>query len=184
VTINVQSRIARLINNVLVVTPPPRRDHGTDSIVVSQAADPTVLGGQRIVVTINGVQDQTQPSALALQQIVVFGTKASTNIHVDPGVDVPTTLDGGHGGRNVVKAGGGPSRLHGWFGQTLLVGGGGPNQLIGRKGVVRFRPTNTTTQIFVGEPRAREAHNRFRVVPPGGTFYRFARGQIVPIASY
>ncbi len=184
VTIAPLRNIARFINNVLIVTPLPRRDRGTDNILVSQVADPTVIGGERIVVSINGIADQTQPAAATVQQIVVFGTKANTNIQVEPGVDVPTTLDGGHGGKNVVRAGGGASRLHGWFGQTLLVGGSGPNQLIGRKGVVRFRPTTATTQIFAGDPKPRSPHRSFRTVPPGGTFYRFAGGRIVPIAEY
>ncbi|MFO0892670.1 MAG: peptidylprolyl isomerase [Isosphaeraceae bacterium] len=185
VTITPLIRVSRLINNVLIVTPPPRtrKARGTDNIVVSQVDDPAVLGGQRIVVTINGLTDQTQPAAATLDQIVVFGTKANTNIQVDPDVDVPATLDGGHAGRNVVKAGAGPSRLHGWFGHTLLVGGSGPNQLVGRKGVVRFRPTSTTTEIFAGEPKPRDRHHGYRVVPPGGTFYRFARGRIIPIAE-
>jgi cyclophilin family peptidyl-prolyl cis-trans isomerase len=183
-TIQVNTHIARLINDVLIVTPPPRTDHGTDNIVVSQQADATVAGGQKIVVTINGIPDATQPPALALTQIVVFATKVNSNIQVDPSVTVPTTLDGGHGGKNVIKGGGGPTREHGWFGHTLLVGGTGPNQLIGRKGVVRFKPSSTTTEIFAGVPRPRSLHNRYRAVPPGGTFYRFVGGRLVPIKSF
>lgn len=183
-TINVNANIARLLGDVLIVTPPSRSDRGTDNVLITQVPDASLPGGQKIVVSINGIPDVTQPASSALQQIIVFGTKANANITVDPGVTVPTTLDGGHGGNNVVKAGGGPSRLHGWFGHTVLVGGTGPNQLVGRKGVVRFRPTATTTEIFAGVPKARSLHNRLRTVPPGGTFYRYVRGRLVPIKSY
>jgi cyclophilin family peptidyl-prolyl cis-trans isomerase len=184
VTVNVNLHVARLLNDVLIVTPPPRTDHGTDNIVVSQQADSTVAGGQKIVVSINGIPDATQPPASSLTQIVVFATKVNSNIQVDPNVTVPTTLDGGHGGKNVVKGGGGPTREHGWFGHTLLIGGTGPNQLIGRKGVVRFKPSSTTTEIFAGVPRPRSLHNRYRAVPPGGTFYRFIHGRLVPIKNF
>jgi cyclophilin family peptidyl-prolyl cis-trans isomerase len=174
----------RLINNVLIITPQPRSDHGKDNIHVSQQADSTVTGGQKIVVTVNGVPDLIQPPSSSLDQIVVFGTKASTDILVDSNVDVPTTLDGGHGGNNVVHAGGGPSRLHGWFGHTLLIGGAGPNELVGRKGVVRFKPSSATTMIFAGIPRPRSLHLRYHSVPPGGTYYRFVKGRLVPVKSF
>jgi hypothetical protein len=102
---------------------------------------------------------------------------------VDSNVTVPTTLDGGHGGKNVVSGGGGPTREHGWFGHTLLVGGTGPNALIGRKGLVRFKPSAATTEIFAGIPKPRDGHNRYKAVPPDGIFYRFVNGHLVPIAS-
>jgi cyclophilin family peptidyl-prolyl cis-trans isomerase len=173
----------RLINDVLLITPPPRST-GTDSIHITQQADATVTGGQKIVVLVNGLPDLIQPPSISLTQIVAFGTKAGTDIVVDPNVGVPTTLDGGHGSKNVITAGGGPSRLHGWFGHTVLVGGTGPNQFIGRKGHVRFKPSRTTTEIFAGVPKPRSLHNRLRAVPPGGTFYRFVGGRLVPIKSF
>jgi cyclophilin family peptidyl-prolyl cis-trans isomerase len=169
-------------SNVLVVTPPPGNRKVTDNIHVTQVADPSVAGGQRIVVMINGLPDLLQPAASSLLHIVVFGTKASDNIQVDPNVTVPTTLDGGHGGNNVVKGGGGPTREHGWFGHTLLVGGVGSNQLIGRKGIVRFQPSSTTTTIFAGVPH--ERGRRARATRPGGTYYRFVHGRLVPVFSY
>jgi cyclophilin family peptidyl-prolyl cis-trans isomerase len=171
----------RLINSVLVVTPVPRTDHGTNNIHVTQQADSTVTGGQKIVVLVNGIPDVTQPATDSLDQIVVFGGKASDNILVDSDVTVPTTLDGGHGGKNVVNGGGGETREHGWFGHTLLVGGTGPNELIGRKGLVRFKPSAATTQIFAGVPKPRTFGGR--AVPPDGTFYRFVKGHLVPIVS-
>jgi hypothetical protein len=169
-------------SNVLVVTPLPGNHKVTDNIHVTQVADPSVIGGQKIVVMINGEPDLVQPATSSLLHIVVFGTKANDNIQVDPDVTVPTTLDGGHGGNNVVKGGGGPTREHGWFGHTLLVGGVGSNQLIGRKGVVRFQPSSTTTTIFAGVPH--ERGRRQRASQPGGTFYRFVHGRVVPVFSF
>jgi len=183
VTLDVTTNAVHLIDNdVLVVTPLPRTDHGTDNIVISQQADSTVSGGQKIVVTVNGVPDQLQPPANSLLQIVVFGSKASTDIHVDPSVSptIPITLDGGHGGINVIQAGAGPTREHGWFGHTLLIGGTGSNELIGRKGFVRFKPTATTNLIYAGVIKPRFSH---RTVAPSGTFYRFEKGRLVPVLT-
>jgi len=173
----------RLIDNdVLVVTPPPRTDHGTDKIEVSQQANPTGTGAQNIVVTVNGVPDLIQPPATSLLQIIVFGGKASTDIQVDPNVlkTIPITLDGGHGGHNVIQAGAGPTREHGWFGHTLLIGGTGSDALIGRKGFVRFKPTTTTNLIYAGAIKPRFKH---RTVPPSGTYYRFVNGRLVPVLT-
>jgi hypothetical protein len=153
----------------------------TDDIDITQQADSTVTGGQKIVVTVNGIPDVTQPAASSLTQIVVFGTKASDNIVVDPSVTVPATLDGGHAGHNVIKGGGGPTREHGWFGHTVLVGGVGSNELIGRRGLVRFQPSSTTTLIFAGAPKPRFKH---RTVRPGGTYYRFTKGHLIPVKSF
>jgi len=168
-------------NDVLVVTPPPRTDHGTDNIEVSQQ-NPTGIGTQSIVVTVNGVPDVIQPPANSQLQIIVFGSKASTNVQVDPNVSptIPITLDGGHGGHNVIQAGAGPTREHGWFGHTLLIGGTGSNELIGRKGFVRFQPTTTTNLIYAGVIKPRFSH---RTVAPTGTYYRFEKGRLVPVLT-
>jgi len=169
-------------NDVLVVTPLPRTDHGTDNIVISQQADSTVSGGQKIVVFVNGVPDLIQPPSNSLFQIIVFGGKASTDINVLPDVSptIPITLDGGHGGQNVIQAGAGPTREHGWFGHTLLIGGTGSDALIGRKGFVRFKPTTTTNLIYAGVIKPRFSH---RTVAPSGTFYRFEKGRLVPVLT-
>ena len=171
-----------LIDNVLVVTPVPRTDRGTDNIHVTGFEDQTVDGGQRVVVFVNGVPDTNDPPTSSLDQIVVFGGKASTDIQVDPNVlpTVPVTLDGGHGGDNVIQAGSGPTREHGWFGHTLLIGGTGSDALIGRKGFVRFKPTPTTNLIYAGNIKPRFSH---RTVEPTGTFYRFEKGRLVPVLT-
>ena len=171
-------------SDVLVVTPLPlpRTDHGPDNIQISQQADSTVPGGQKIVVLVNGIQDGMRPASNSLLQIIVFGGKASTDIRVDPSVSptIPITLDGGHGGQNVIQAGAGPTREHGWFGHTLLIGGTGSNELIGRKGFVRFKPTATTNLIYAGVIKPRFSH---RTVAPSGTFYRFEKGRLVPVLT-
>ncbi len=179
---NPHTGAVRLINDVLLVTPVPRTDKGTNTIVLNQIPDPTTPGGSLIQVTVNGVVDAIEPSTSSLEQIVVFGAKANDTIIVSPNVDstIPVTLDGGHGGRNIVVAGEGPTILHGWFGRTTLVGGSGPNGMVGRAGHVVFRPTKTTTVIFAGTPHGGPRHHR---TPPTGTFYRFVNGRLVPVPT-
>jgi hypothetical protein len=138
-----------------------------------------VTGGQKIVVTINGIPDLNQPASSSLTRIVVFGAKANDNITVDPSVTVPATLDGGHGGKNIVKGGGGTTLEHGWFGRTTLVGGSGANKLIGRKGHVRFKPSSTTVLAYAGN--ANPSISGHRPIPPGGAYYRFVKGHLVRV---
>ena len=93
------------------------------------------------MVTVNGVPDADPATPWhSLYQIIVFGGKASTDIQVNPDVSstIPITLDGGHGGDNVIQAGSGPTRKHGWFGHTLLIGGTGQNSMVGpRRGPIQ-----------------------------------------------
>jgi len=182
VSIQVGGPVYLIDKDVLVVTPPPRTDHGTDNINISQQAASTGTGAQNIVVTVNGVTNMIQPLASSLLQIIVFGGKASTDIQVDSNVNpnIPITLDGGHGGQNVIQAGAGPTREHGWFGHTLLIGGTGSDTMIGRKGFVRFKPTTTTNLIYAGAIKPRFKH---RTVPPSGTYYRYVNGRLVPVLT-
>ncbi len=169
-------------NNVLVVTPVPKGLKNTDKIEISEEPNSSVSGGEVIVVHVNGVADQVQPAANSLYQIIVYGGKASTDIQVDPDVNpaIPITLDGGHGGHNVIQAGAGPTREHAWFGHTLLIGGTGKDAMVGRKGYVRFKPTATTNYIYAGNIRPRFKH---RTVQPTGTFYRYAHGRLIPVLT-
>ncbi len=169
-------------NNVLVVTPVPTSLHSTDKIQISEEPNSSVSGGKVIVVHVNGVADQVQPAANSLYQIIVYGGKASTDIQVDPSVStiIPITLDGGHGGQNVIQAGAGPTRMHGWFGHTLLIGGTGSDTMIGRKGFVRFKPTSTTKLIYAGNINPRFKH---RTVQPTGTYYRYTNGRLIPVLT-
>jgi cyclophilin family peptidyl-prolyl cis-trans isomerase len=170
-----------VIGNTMLITPPPRTDKGTNVIDVGETTDSS--GNPIVQVTVNGLRDTQQPQATAISRIVVFGgSRVNNQITVDPDVTVPNiTLDGGHGIRNVLQAGSTVTRMHGWFGQTTLIGGTGPNQMVGRAGHVKFKPTDTTNEIFAGRPRLRTMNGSPR--PPGGTFFRFVNGRIVPIPT-
>jgi cyclophilin family peptidyl-prolyl cis-trans isomerase len=180
----VNTHAVTVVGPVLVVTPVPRTDNGTNTIDVTQIANPSGTGDV-IQVTVNGVIDINQPPTSgtgAVQRIIVFGGKHANNkIMIDPSVMLPVTIDGGRGRRNKLKGGGAESREHGWFGVTTLIGGTGPNQLIGRAGHVKFKPTKSTTVIFAGEPSHRTS--QLHPVAPGGTFYKFIHGRIVPIPT-
>ena len=174
----------RVIGNVLVVTPVPRTDGGTNTINVTQINDPTNAANDKLQVTVNGTIDAIQPLVSNINRIVVFGSKASDDITIDPSVDstIPVTLDGGHGGGNNLHAAAGSTREHGWFGFNNLFGGTGPNQLIGRKGHVAFHPTATTDEIFAGvipPPSKSFFHHN----APGGTFFKNVNGRAVPITT-
>jgi cyclophilin family peptidyl-prolyl cis-trans isomerase len=173
-----QTGAVRLLDNILIVTPVPRAVRKTNNIQITQVPDATT-GNETIQVTVNGIPDSIQPVASSLDRLVVFGGKASDNITVDSSVTVPATLDGGHGGKNIVIGGGGTTAEHGWFGRTLLTGGTGSNKLIGRKGLVRFKPSRTSTLIYAGN--ANPSLSNHRPIPPGGTFYRFVRGRLVRV---
>lgn len=173
----------RQIGNVLVVTPAPRTDRGTNIITISQINDATNAANDKIRVTINGVIDQTQPLVNDLDRIVVYGSKASDRVTIDENVDpfMRVTLDGGHGGVNVLQGGAGFTRQHGWFGANVLKGGSGPNVLIGREGHVKFRPSASTAIMFAGRGHAPRKHGQ--TPPPTGTFFKSVNGRIVPVET-
>ena len=169
----------QIIGQALVVQPPPKF-HGKNHIHVAQVPDASANGGAVIQVNINGQLDATQPGIDDINRIIVFGGRTARNqIVIDPSVQVSTTIDSGHGNVAFLTGGGGPTREHGWFGHTTLIGGPGPNQLIGLAGKVKFKPTKATTIIFAGKPRRRTA--LLNTLPPGGTFYKFIDGHLVPI---
>jgi len=130
------TKSVRIVGNVLVVTPPPRTDGGINTIAVDQATFSTA--GPVVRVTVNGVVDAQFFRVSDVHSVVVYGSKANDDITVGNALTLPATLDGGHGGRNVVQAGGGGSILHGWFGRNKLTGGPAEDTLIGRAGHVRF----------------------------------------------
>jgi cyclophilin family peptidyl-prolyl cis-trans isomerase len=189
----VNTGAVRVIGTVLVVTPTPTPVHGPlNQIVVAETSNPQSPANQRLTVTINGNVDTTQPLASSITRIVVYGAKAGDHTTIDPSVDptIAVTLDGGQGGQNVLQAGAGPTREHGWFGQNTLVGGTGPNQLVGRAGKVKFQPTATTNEIFAGNPHPGYSHfhhyklrSRVTLTPPGGTFYKFVNNKLVPVPT-
>jgi cyclophilin family peptidyl-prolyl cis-trans isomerase len=176
----------QVIGNVMVINAPPTPPTGSNTITVDQ-----VNGA--IVATINGVADPIQPQATNLDEIVIDGSKGSDKITVAPAVTVPTTIDGGQGGKNVLQAGGGPTVEHGWFGLNTLIGGPGGNSLIGQAGHVKFVPNSSADFLFAGRagrlkrytPRhvtgPMKFHSGYTRTPPTGTFYEFVNGRIVPV---
>jgi hypothetical protein len=171
----------RLLDGVLLVSAPPRRS-GTNNIRVEEV-------GGAIRVLINGRFDSVQPATGDVDRIVVYGSTANDRIVVDPSITQPTTLNGGRGGRNVLRAGGGKSRLHGWWGQNTLVGGPARNALVGRQKHVEFRPSADTTVMYAGQgylgnfdDKAVYPTSAFGVFPDGppkGTYFRQQGGRIV-----
>jgi len=189
----VDTGTVRVIGTVLVVTPKPRTDHGTNTIVVTQTGAASSPASQKLNVTVNNQLDVQQPLASSIDRIIVYGAKASDNITIEPAVDktIPVLLDGGRGnGKNVLTAGAGTTREHGWYGQNTLIGGTGPNQLIGQAGHVTFKATPTSNPIFAGviKPgyhKFQFYHNRTSVsiTPPGGTFFKYVNGRLVAIPT-
>jgi cyclophilin family peptidyl-prolyl cis-trans isomerase len=171
----------RQIGDVLIATPIALGKFfgGTNTIDVKEADAPTIPASRQVQVFVNGVLDTTQPSPDSLSQILVQGSKANDNITIDNSVTVPTTADGGQGGRNRVTMGGGFSIAHGWFGKTTLVAGDGQNKLIGRAGKVRFRANANTDYAYAGEARGRASNGQ--TLKPTGTYYRFINGHLVPV---
>ncbi len=175
----------RVVDGVLLVTPPPRTDRGTNVIAVNRV-------GSNIQVTVNGVIDQLQPAVSSIDRIVVYGAKASDQITVSNDLTIPATLNGGQGGRNILQAGGGPSRLHGWYGLNRMTGGPATDALIGRVGHVKFRPSGGNDRAFAGQanPGRRLGQvaqpgflSSVRAKPPTGTFYRFVNGRLVKVPT-
>ena len=181
-----QTGAVRVIDNVLIVTPLPRTDGGTNTIAVN------VVNGN-VVATINGVPDANQPALVSLDQLVIYGSKASDNVTVDPAVTVPTTIDGGQGGNNSLQTGAGDSILHGLTGNNTLAGGAGNDILIGRPGHTTFKSSAGTDILYTSQKVKRSnahgihfpglslrASTRKNLgVPPQGTYYRFVGGKLV-----
>jgi cyclophilin family peptidyl-prolyl cis-trans isomerase len=189
VTINVtggQTSSVRLIDRVLIVTPPPRTDGGVNTIAVHQVA-----GNLQVIV--NGVIDATAPAATDVDRIVVYGTKASDQVTIGPEVTTPATLNGGQGGVNTLTAGGGSTLEHGWFGFNTLQGSPKADQLIGRTGHVHFVKSGGNDELFAGDyhPLSRR-HEPFRLfgnwfntrpAAPTGTFYKFVGNRLVAVPT-
>lgn len=163
----------RQIGPVLIVDPPVSFTKNLPyNIAVGEV-------GGAIQVMVNGEVDTIQPPASSIQYIIIYGNKGNDNIQVSKNVTIPMTIDGGHGGVNVLQAGGGVTTIHGWFGYNTMIGGP-QDSLIGRKGRVRFIPTaGGDFQIFAGVPHV----TRFHTYPPSGTFYTFVNNRLVPVSE-
>jgi cyclophilin family peptidyl-prolyl cis-trans isomerase len=175
--------VVRVVGSVLIVTPQPQINHGTNQIEVAQVPDAKADGGAVIQVMVNGDVSSVQPGVSDLSQIVVFGGRLTkNNIYVAPSVSVPATLDSGHSRSAFITGGGGNTIEQSWFGHTTLVGGNGSNYLIGRAGKVRFRPSTSTRLMYAGVPKRRTAD--LHPVPPSGTFYKFVNHKIIPLSTF
>jgi cyclophilin family peptidyl-prolyl cis-trans isomerase len=182
VTLTVSSGAVRQIDDVLFITAPSGGPKQKNTILVNQ------VNGV-ILTSINGNLDSFRPTASGLSRIVIYGAKASDTVNVSDVVDVPTTIDGGRGGINYLKAGAAASRMHGWYGQNVLQGGPSDDALIGRTGQVKFVRSGGTDTLFAGQPSTipslygSRGTNRHRTRPnraqftkseaPTGTFYKF-----------
>ena len=176
----------RVIGNTLVVSPTaPGSKKNPTAIKVIEVVDSTTPANNKIQVFINGALDINQPVVSNLDRIIVYGSKGWDNITIDPSVDpnLAVTVNGGQGGGNTIQAGAGPTTLQGWFGHNTLIGGTGQNSLIGGAGRVKFKPTNTTSTIFVGAPKVAQQRHLPYVLPTDGAFFKYVNGHIVKIKT-
>lgn len=180
ITLHVTNEVSgvREIGRVLVVTPPPRTDKGTNSISIDQS-------GGAIQVTLNGTLSPLQPMATDIDRIVVYGATSGDTIFVAPAVDpaIAVTLDGGHGGTNFLQAGSGSTREHGWFGHNVLIGGPADDALIGASGHVKFIKSGGNDLLFAGNLPRHRHQRRSHFPPPSGTFFKFVGNRVVPIPT-
>ncbi len=168
---------------ILVVTPVPRTDGGTNTINAA-------VVNELVQVTVNGAIDQLQPTVANVDRIVIYGSKANDNLTIDPSLSAIATIDGGHGGTNVLRAGSGQTREHGWFGRNTLVQGSSDNYQLGRANIGdKFvKGTGTTNVIFLGRPghfTRGLIHNRQLPTQTSGRFYKFAANgkTLIPAAN-
>ena len=87
VTLNLtlgETGAVRVIGNVLVVTPVPRTDGGTNAINVTQINDPTNAANDKLQVTVNGTIDAIQPLVSNINRIVVSRLQGERRHHNRP----------------------------------------------------------------------------------------------------
>ncbi len=165
----------------LVITPVPR-----PSPTAKNTIDVTQSNGN-IEVIVNGSIDLIQPAVVNVDSIVVYGSKANDRIAIDPSLTIPVTLSGGTGGKDVLIAGGGPTRQQGWYGtSTVEKQGNAENFLFGRTGKVTFvKGSGTSNVIFTGTPYHAKGHSRIRRIPPPpqGTFFTFSGTKLVKTSN-
>jgi hypothetical protein len=124
---------------------------------------------------VNGIADENQPFASNLKRIVLFGSKNNDTFAIDPSITVPASLNGGMGGSNTLKAGGGRAILQGWYGKrNTLQGGSQRDLLIGRAGHVRFLKSDGNDVMYASDSGA-------PMQGPRGTFYRWIGNRLVPV---
>ncbi|MDX2036073.1 MAG: peptidylprolyl isomerase [Isosphaeraceae bacterium] len=177
VNINVTNTLTnsvRVIGRVLVVSPRPNLPGVTTDVLVNNVEG-------RLQVTVDDAIDQLQPLSTAIDSIVVYGTKADDTITIADSVTQRATLDGGHGGRNVINAGPTSSILHGWFGRNRMTGSPEYDLLYGRKGRVKFVESAGNDANATVEPNLKKKYGyqgKLRNAPKT-TFFRFVNGRLV-----
>ncbi len=185
----INTQAVRLIGTVLVVAPPPGdfTSKAVNNILIKETTTNADESMNTIQVFVNGQLDINQPQDANVNEIEVYGGKASNTITIDPSVDpaIAVTLLGGHGKNhvNVLQAGAGPTLEQAWFGRKkTLIAGDGENALIARAGNVKFQPTAATIQIFAGMPQNFERIGR--KAPPKGTFFALNKnGKLVKVPT-
>ncbi len=160
----------RLINRVLVVTPPAKVGSVPNVINVTES-------NGNIQVTVNGQLDSAQPAATDLDQIVIYGSKTNDQITVDPSVTVPTNLNGGTGGLNTIKAGGARALINAWFGKNVITTGADVGSyVVGRSGHFVVHSQSNQDLAFAGTTRRPGTiHNMGEKLR--GTFFMFQNGK-------
>jgi cyclophilin family peptidyl-prolyl cis-trans isomerase len=159
------TRAVRVEDNVLIVTPPPGPASNTVQIVPV---------GNLIRIIVNGVIDNNQPLASNISRIMLFGSKRSDTLSIDPAITIPATISGGMGGRNTLTAGGGVTTIQGWFGRMNTVKGGPNNdRLFGQAGKIQFVKSGGKDTMLAAQPTT-------PTKPPRGTFYKWVRNRLVP----
>jgi cyclophilin family peptidyl-prolyl cis-trans isomerase len=165
----------------LIITPLPQTTkNAKNTIDITQ----TSAGDAEVIV--NGVVDTNQPALNDVESMIIYGSTAADRITVDPNITIPVTLSGGTGGKNVLIAGGGPTRQQGWYGKTVEKQGESSNFLFGRAGSVTFvKGSGTNDVTFAGTPFAPKGQSRIRRLPPPprGTFFTFAKDRLVKTSN-
>ena len=83
---------------------------------------------------------------------------------------------------NRLTGGSAQTREHGWFGHTTLIGGTGPESAH-RPGRPRQVQANQGDRRSSTPANSSAARSQLNPVPPGGTFYKFVHGHLVPIPA-
>jgi len=167
VAIGQNTRAVRIQNDILVVTPPPGRANNVIELLS--------VGNGMIRVIVNGIADESQPFESNVRRIVLFGSKNNDTFAIDPSITVPATINGGMGGTNTLKGGGGRNILQGWYSKhNTLQGGSQKDILTGRAGKVRFLKSEGNDVMFAGNSGSPKTG-------PRGTFYRWVGNRLVPV---
>ena len=125
----------------------------------------------------------------ARSSIAVYGSKANDRITIDPSLTMPVELNGGTGGKDVLTAGGGPTREQGWHAISTVEKPGrsaqnflffGKARKVTRSSWARAREPATSSSP--GRPSITQRPVReFGRIPAAarGTFFKFSGDKLV-----